>query len=215
MRFTSKFLFVFLVTFVLHFQARTNLAFASPPVAVAPNLYDVGIPSSYINTWARPQDLGRQRESNWCWAASIQIVLNLAQIPITQEQVVMKAFHGNLVNFPGTRQQILGALNGMLYNYKNKPVIISSFVEPSYFQILSDLSYNYPVILDLGSIQSIGHSVVITGARYRIINGRPQILYFLIRDPWPLNSSLQKFSSQYFPNIREAIGVRVFYPQGT
>jgi len=175
---------------------------------VAPDTYIVGIPRKYVNTWARPRDLGRQLESNWCWAASVQMVLNLAHIPVTQEQIVKRVF-GRQENMPATAVQIMKAIDGWSSIYDGKKVVVTAFIEPSFDQILLDLYLNYPVILALKLGDKIGHAVVITAAKFRIVNGRKQILYFLVRDPWPKNPSSEKLGPQLFKDIKGAIGVRI------
>jgi hypothetical protein len=177
-------------------------------LVVAPNIYVVGISRAYVNRWARPKVRGRQLESNWCWAASVQMVLNMARIPVTQEQIVKRIF-GRSENLPGTPVQIMKALDGWTSMYEGKNVLVSAFIEPSYDQILLDLYLNYPVILALKFGGKIGHAVVITAAKYKVVNGKKQILYFLVRDPWPKNPSAEKLEPQLFKDITGAIGIRI------
>jgi len=175
---------------------------------VGPNTYMVGIPRDYVIVWARPKKLGRQLESNWCWAASVQMVLNMAHIPVTQEQIVKRVF-GRQENSPGNSMQIMKALDGWTSVYNGKHVLVTAFIEPSYDQILLDLYLNYPVILALKFGGKIGHAVVITAAKYKVVNGKKQILYFLVRDPWPQNPSAEKLEPQLFKDIEGAIGIRI------
>ena len=189
------------------FHVPTALANAS---VVAPNTYMVGILRDYVVVLAHPKKLGRQLESNWCWAASVQMVLNIAHIPVTQDQIVERVF-GQRKNLPATPLQIMKALDGWTSIYDGKHVSVTAFIEPSYDQILLDLYLNYPVILALkfGSKNKIGHAVVITAAKYRVVNGKNQILYFVVRDPWPQNPSAEKLEPQFFKDIEGAIGIRI------
>jgi len=175
---------------------------------VGPDTFEVGIPREYVLAWARPKDIGRQLESNWCWAASVQMVLNMAHIPVTQKQIVKRVF-GRQENSPANAVQIMKALDGWSSMYDGKRVVIAAFIEPSYEQILLDLYLNYPVILALKFGNKIGHAVVITAAKYKVINGKKQILYFLVRDPWPKNPSSEKLEPDLFKDIIGAIGVRI------
>jgi hypothetical protein len=176
---------------------------------VAPNTYEVGIPWDYVIAWARPKVLGRQQENNWCWAASIQMLLNLAHIPVTQDQIVKRVF-GHKTNSPATPAQIIKALDGWSSINNGKHVSVNAFIEPSYDQILLDLYLNYPVILALKFKNSkVGHAVVVTAAKYKVVNGKKQILYFLVWDPWPKNPIAEKLEPQLFKDIEGAIGIRI------
>jgi hypothetical protein len=177
-------------------------------LVVGPNMYVVGISRAYVNMWARPKVLGRQLESNWCWAASVQMVLNMAHIPVTQDQIVKRIF-GRKENAPATPLQIIKALDGWTAIYDGKNVLVAAFIEPSYDQILLDLYLNYPVILALKFGGKIGHAVVITAAEYKVVNGKKQIMYFLVHDPWPKNPSEEKVEPQLFKDIKGAIGIRI------
>ncbi len=175
---------------------------------VGPNTYIVGIPRDYVLAWARPKDLGRQQESNWCWAASVAMVLNFAHVPVTQDQIVKRVF-GRQENKPATVFQIMQAIDGWHSIYEGKKVVVTAFLEPSGEQILQDLYLNYPVILALKTGNKIGHAVVVTAAKYKVVNGRKEIRYFLVRDPWPENPSAARLDQPFFKDIKGAIGVRI------
>jgi hypothetical protein len=175
---------------------------------VGPKTYVVGIPREYVLAWARPRDLGRQEESNWCWAASVAMVLNFAHVPVTQDQIVARVF-GLGVNKPATVFQIVQAIDGWHSVYEGKEVVVTAFLEPSGEQILQDLYLNYPVILALKTGKKIGHAVVITAAKYRVVKGRKEIRYFLVRDPWPENPSAAKLDPPFFKDIEGAVGIRI------
>ena len=205
---TKRILTATIILFSLGGPFRPLAAFANISV-VAPNTYEVGIPRKYIISLVHPKHMGRQRESNWCWAASIQMVLNLAHIPVTQDQIVKKVF-GRKENLPGTPLQIMKALDGWSSVYDGKHVSIAAFIEPSYDQILLDLYLNYPVILALKfKNNKVGHAVVVTAAKYKVVNGKKQILYFLVWDPWPKNPIAEKLEPQLFKDIEGAIGIRI------
>ena len=185
----------------------------SPAVAnisfVSPNTYEVGIPRDYVLTWAHPKDMGRQIKSQWCWAASVQMVLNMAHVQVTQEEIVKRTF-GRDENLPATVLQMMTALDGWSSTDQKKRIVVRAFIEPSYDQILMDLYLNYPVILILKfGGQKTGHAVVITAARYKILGNKKQILYFLVRDPWPQNPSSEILESRLFKGIKGAIGIRI------
>lgn len=206
---TKRILTATIILFSLGGPFRPLAAFANISV-VAPNTYEVGIPRKYIISLVHPKHMGRQRESNWCWAASIQMVLNLAHIPVTQDQIVKRIF-GHKADSPATPAQIMKALDGWGSMYKGKQVSVTAFIEPSYDQVLLDLSLNYPVILALKFKNSkVGHAVVVTAAQYKVVDGKKQIQYFLVWDPWPKNPIAEKLEPQLFQDIKGAIGIRIF-----
>ncbi len=175
---------------------------------VGPKSYVVGIPPNYIRAWARPREVGRQQETNWCWAASVAMVLNFSHVPVTQDEIVKRVF-GRKVNEPATMLQIMQAIDGWRSVYKGKTVVVTAFLEPSSEQILQDLYLNYPVILALKIGNKIGHAVVVTAAKYTLVDGRKRVDYFLVRDPWPQNPSEARLDPPFFKDIIGGVGIRI------
>ena len=106
----------------------------------------------------------------------------------------------------------MGVLDQWRKNIDGKPLLLDSYVESSWIQVLFDLQNNIPIILALRPPDSpIGHAVVVTGAVYKVNYGQPPFIeYLLIRDPWPLNPSLQRLPfSTVNPLIQKAIGIRI------
>src|SRR5690554_5984762 len=70
----------------------------------------VGIQSSNFNYFA-----SSQRNSNWCWAASLQMIFNYYGVGISQEQIVARSYgvdpYGRLPNWTGSFQVITANLN--------------------------------------------------------------------------------------------------------
>ena len=198
---------------VLALLAVLGASFGASPARadwtlVAPGSYVVGIPPDYVRAWARPREVGRQQETNWCWAASVAMVLNFSHVPVTQDEIVKQVF-GHQVNKPATMLQIMQAIDGWRSVYKGKTVVVTAFLEPSSEQILQDLYLNYPVILALKVGNRIGHAVVVTSAKYTLVGGRKRVDYFLVRDPWPNNPSEARLDPPLFKDIIGAVGVRI------
>ena len=102
-------LFILIVTCPVMSQ---QISQAQPDIRqIQPGLYAAGVPSDEFEYFAAPQSSGRQRQTNWCWAASIQMVLNYHGINASQEEIVARCF-GELVDRPGQPADILGTLNG-------------------------------------------------------------------------------------------------------
>src|SRR5713101_6521279 len=51
-----------------------------------------------------------QRQNEWCWAASIQMILNWYHLPVDQAQIVARNY-GAPINQGGTDQMISASLN--------------------------------------------------------------------------------------------------------
>jgi hypothetical protein len=160
------------------------------------NYYIAGVPSDQFEYFTAAQQGGRQRQSNWCWAACIQMVLNYHGLYITQEQIVQRVF-GMQVNSPGQPQQILAALSGWAPDYRGR--YSSIYASPYIMQgseIVRDLAYRWPLIVGLKNPQGgIGHAFVLTGVYYQTDAYNQPVFYKVeLRDPWPGNPSRQELT---------------------
>src|SRR5207253_8273207 len=110
-RFSDRFAGLLLIGAILGLagSAKAQPASIQP---IGPGIWAAGIPSNEFEFFAAPETEGHQRQSNWCWAASVQMVLNYRGVPVTQEQVVQRIFAGAVPNVPGQPNQILTALSG-------------------------------------------------------------------------------------------------------
>src|SRR5690606_14672128 len=73
--------------------------------------YATGVPTRALVVRAAPEGIGRQRMSQWCWAASSQMILNYIGLPVSQEAVITRAYGGYL-DRPATPEEIALTLNG-------------------------------------------------------------------------------------------------------
>jgi len=158
--------------------------------AIGPGLWAAGIPSNEFEYFAAPQTDGHQRQSNWCWAACVQMVLNYRGVPVTQEQVVQRIFAGAVPNVPGQPNQILTALTGWAFTRNGQPVILQS--SPFAFdgsEIVRDLAERWPIVVGVNMGNS-GHAYVLTAVTYGVDQwNRPIFRSVVLRDPWPGNPS--------------------------
>jgi len=157
---------------------------------IAPGLWAAGIPSNEFEFFAAPETDGHQRQSNWCWAACVQMVLNYRGVPVTQEQVVQRIFAGAVPNVPGQPNQILEALSGWAFTRNGQPVILRS--SPFAFdgsEIVRDLAERWPIVVGVNMGNS-GHAYVMTAVTYGVDQwNRPIFRSVILRDPWPGNPS--------------------------
>jgi hypothetical protein len=153
---------------------------------------EVGIDSDLFTVKARDT----QHASEWCWAASIEMVFRYYGHNVPQERIVQETW-GSIVNLPATSPLvILRDLNrswvdddGMSFrvsgtSYGANPVTAAQ-----------DLAADMPLI-----IGTMGHAMVLTALTYnRDVYGRGVVTSAIVRDPWP------------YPGLRD--GRRVLSPQ--
>jgi hypothetical protein len=179
---------------------------------VGPNLFYAGIPTDEFEYFAAPQSVGRQRQENWCWAATIQMVLNYHGLRVTQEQVVERVFGGD-VNMPGDIRAYLTALSGWAFQLNGRPAQIFSRVREMDVQgMIDDLSWHWPLIVGLRNKNAnIGHAYVLTSIRFALDeNNQPIPVSVVLRDPWPSNPSRQIIDwGEFQSRIEHYIQVRI------
>lgn len=181
--------------------APGNLA-AQTVIELQPGFYCAGIPSNQFEMLAAPDTAGKQRQSNWCWAAVIQMILNYHGVDITQEQIVSHVF-GDLVDSPATPQEVISSISGWSILSNGKPVtVVASTNITSGSDIVYDLAYHQPMIVGLNTNEGIGHACVLTAISYTLhpISNEPMIKSVVLRDPWPQKQSRIEMSWDEFFN---------------
>ncbi len=164
------------------------------------NLFVAGIPSNQFEYFASPNQNGRQRQANWCWAASVQMVLNFHGLYVSQEQVVQRIY-GRQIDRPANSNQILHALSGWAPDNRGRySSIHASPYTYSGGQIVQDLANRWPLIVGLRNPNGgIGHAVVLTAVHYSVDQFNNPIFHsVVIRDPWPESPSRQEMSWNEF-----------------
>lgn len=211
----KKWLDLFLISFVsLISVAFFPLLSYSAIIPLGSNNYQAGFSDYYVEGMAKPETIGRQQQPHWCWAASVQVSLNLLGIPVSQRQVVFSQFR-SLVDYPANIPIVLKALSGWKWDFRRKPISVLPHIEQNWNQVLADLRDNHPVILDLSELQGIDHAVVLTGATYSFQGNSIIIKSLIIRDPWPTAQNRRELPfNQLEGYIRNAIGINFFAPYG-
>jgi hypothetical protein len=151
----------------------------------AHQLQYIGIPRDEFEFYA-----ASQRNSQWCWAASIQMVLNYYGISIEQEQIVARTYgtdpYGRLPNWGGSFEDITSNLNNWSIDNNGDPYIVKASVlagAPTPVHLLDELEKKHPVIIAYASSPASGHAVVITAASYTPSPYGPIIQSLIVRDP--------------------------------
>lgn len=199
-------------------------------VPIAPNTFVAGIRSDEFRYFAAPEVAGRQRQSNWCWAACVQMVLNYHGLIVNQEEVVQRVF-GRQIDQPADNSQILLALSGWAPDFRGRFSAITAIPYAWNGSLISDLAYKWPLIAGLKNADGSGHAYVLTALQYHnenyvmfyrygfcqgrvcqqpVYGQRTVFDYVFLRDPWPSNESLQKWTwSQFQANLLFLDGVHV------
>ncbi|WP_375177277.1 papain-like cysteine protease family protein [Marinobacter mobilis] len=161
----------------------------------------VGIPSHLMRFVA-----ARQQNSQWCWAACIQMVFRVYGYDLPQEQLVAQTW-GRLVNMPAYPGQIMQALNRSYIGRSGRRFRASGDVlSVNVNTAIADLSNRSPLI-----VGALGHATVLTGLSYTESNiGERQVSSAIVRDPWPGKPSRRTLSPEEWANINFAARVRCF-----
>ncbi len=160
-----------------------------------------GINSSILNVVASD----RQRASQWCWAASIEAVLNYYGYNITQEDIVYQTW-GNIRNMPGTYRDILSALNKTYVDRDGyRFTVRAETYSANPISASNDLANDYPLI-----IGTQGHAMVLTALEYdRDQFGRGSVVNAIVRDPWPFSPGRRNLSASEWHNTNLLVRIRV------
>lgn len=152
----------------------------------------VGIPSQQMNYVAAGQQM-----SQWCWAASIQMVFNYYGVALAQEDIVRRSYGsdpwGNLPDWPGSFQTITANLNNWGFDRLGQRFIVTTRVglgAPPPIWLAQELAQGHPVILAYSNGNGGGHAVVCTAVNLTPTPNGPIINSIVVRDPWPSQQNI-------------------------
>ena len=151
-------------------------------VAGAQKPVTVGIPVAQFNFVS-----AAQLHTDWCWAASVQMVLNWYNIPVKQSDVVNRIY-GKPVDSAATENAIAVALSGTAYDRRQRMVHLHAdrlHGVPPTDLLLLELSERHPMLITFRSTKTMLHAVVLTGAEYVENEQGRQITALTFRDPNP------------------------------
>lgn len=127
--------------------------------------YAAGVRTDEFQFRAAPEGHGRQWQDQWCWAASIQMVLNFHGIPVAQHEIVKKGI-GRIINQGGDSNAILRALDNWAFDLSGRPCRISADTRDITNQsIVSALANKWPLIVGL-TLSQTKHAVVLTAVEF-------------------------------------------------
>lgn len=147
-----------------------------------------------------------QQNSQWCWAASIQMVLNYYGVNINQSQIVARTYGsgpmGQLPDWPGSFEAITRNLNNWSFDNNGTPYVVTATLgggPPTPAILLEELNNQRPVILAYRSGPNSGHAVVVTAASFVPTMYGPMIQSIIVRDPYPTLANIQNRGRVEYP----------------
>ena len=147
----------------------------------------VGIPSGEMDFVA-----AAQQNSQWSWAATIQMVLGYYGVAITQQQIVARTYGvdwwGNLPDWGGSIEAITANLNNWsIDNYGQHYAVAATlnWGAPQPNMLINELRNRRPVIIGYQSGPGTARAVVVTAATFSQTTLGTTIHSIVVRDPWP------------------------------
>jgi hypothetical protein len=136
--------------------------------------------------FARTATPSLQRNSQWCWAACIEMVCRWHGVQLSQESIVNRIY-GGMANMPANDQQLTSALNDVWEADDGSRIRISASVFSAAMnlagvsneRVIADLSAGRPLING-----SRTHATVVARVDY-LPRQRPDIRRVHVIDPWP------------------------------
>lgn len=173
-------------------------------VAVVQAQTFVGIPKEKFDYVA-----ASQHEDNWCWAATIQMMLNYYGIPVTQEEIVKNTFgtnrYGELPDVPASHRIMTENLNTAAKDEQGKLKEIRAelhFGSPDPSYLIEQLALEHPVLISYETGESTEHAVIITGVSYVETSHGPELDKIIVRDPWPSEEKLSNLGRVEYDGLR-------------
>ena len=167
----------------------------------AQNIQHIGIPSGVMDFYA-----ANQMNSQWCWAASIQMVLNAYGVNISQQDVVSVTYgadsNGELINEPASVETIHQNLNSWGVDFNGRLYQVTARLgigEPSAVDFVNELSNGIPIIICYKNDNGGGHAVVVTGVSTIETDSDTYLRSIIVRDPWPSVANLQNNGRVEYP----------------
>lgn len=120
-----------------------------------------------------------QQNTQWCWAACIQMIFAYYGFSISQPRIVYETW-GNIVNMPAQPIDIIRDLNKVWIDDRGRRFVARSIVAGNPQMAAQELSMNRPLI-----IGALGHAMVLSALTYRRNKrGSGFVMEAVVRDPW-------------------------------
>ncbi|HBS88321.1 MAG: hypothetical protein A2W91_17610 [Bacteroidetes bacterium GWF2_38_335] len=177
---------VFILLLIFAGLISINLSAQPNPRTVMPQKHYVGIEGDDIDNI-----MVAQNNSYWCWAATIEMVLNYYKVYVPQDSIVKKVYgldeNSELPDYGATIETIQDRLNCSDVDTNGTTYTISSEMgkgAPNPSVLIRELGEKKPVIIGYDTGEG-GHTVLITAASYINTPSGPKITSIVVRDPMP------------------------------
>jgi len=186
------------------FLSTLGLALAGlavPGVALAEaecspfNRWGVRSCTAGLPSWRAGSIAATQQNSQWCWAACVQMVLKHYRFEISQKDIVRQVF-GAEVNAPADVQTMISALNRVYTNAAGEHFTLVSGMA-NLNVAASDLVLGQPLI-----VGTLRHAMVLSAISYdQDVHGRFVVTSAVVRDPWPTSGGRRNLSAKEWASI--------------
>ena len=180
-------------------QARSSCI--KVPDASAAVRCTVGLESQVMNVMAK-----EQHQTQWCWAACIQMIMTYYSHPVTQERIVLETW-GNIANMPAAEEQILEALNReWVDEHGQEFYTTASAYATDVATAVQQLQLDRPLIIGTNH-----HAMLLTALSFTRDDLQSRFIVHdaRVRDPWP-GRGLRSLTQAEWEGIRFAATVGVY-----
>jgi len=157
----------------------------APYQHAVPSVYYVGIPSSQFN-----EVFAEQQNSQWCWAAAIQMILQYYGVDVSQRDIVYRTYgsddFGRLPNRPASFETITDNLNTLAIDRDGERYVIRASMGygiPDPATLVDELRNERPVLIGYQTGPYTGHAVVATSVSFLGSLDYPRLQTIVVRDP--------------------------------
>ncbi len=181
---------------VLLLSANTQTAFAQ--AAPREHYYFAGFDAnSYEYRWFQK----KQKQSNWCWAACLQMILRTHDIKVSQKELVKQAFN-DVVNRKLHSADIVSTFNDRRYKSSSNDSIYRLYVRRKYCterELINHLHSQRPLMVGLENYQDGGHAYVLRAIYFtQDIRGNIWIDKVILVDPSPSENFIREMEWSEF-----------------
>ena len=108
-----------------------------------------------------------QEQSNWCWAASLQMILAYHKIHVSQKGIVKRVFQ-NAPNRAATSQEMVQAINGYVKGKRQVICYADSVINMR--NLIGEIEEGNPVVVGM-EYQGRQHAMVLTQILFQKVEG--------------------------------------------